>query len=818
MSTGFGSLYYTDCVPGQGLQGGAGFQFQAATPGATTEAMGPVQRGALYEPPTAWMREQRPVSDYPRSLSHVANGDLYATAAGLYLGREANGSREGNQFTHAVVTRQAEDYGVHRPAQLWGATWWAEKPADGTELPELPAHPAPGPLDTETVQERLRTADGGRDMLTALVSALHHLSDPEQRRSVVLVTEEPERAACWLAGASLLLPRPAALAIGFKIFVADPQRGQHDVIALHPEWAGRWRSTDRGSGLSVFDLDVGRHSEVETTEAARFWVPRFLDEDPFDVVDAVELAGQFTGGTPAAGPDDRMIALVAAAGRTLDGRGETERAATWLRKAPSAATELVRDTVLDAVLESDVDAGVLRTLVAASSSAWGATAERLRGGLLTAEVAEVAVAGTGLDALTRLNGFEPLGSATATPRPGVVEIVKAVAALGVDRIPALCTLADRHGLALLPGWADADTMDRFARWWVWQTDPVLQHGKWPVPAELVDQVRDVLRVSLTASDQETRDRARSAIHRRWGPILWRGGADLSDPLDQALAGYAYGVADGSDRRKVLEQVLGEVARDGRPDPTGRAWTTLFDRAPSLSEVHWLLDGAHRRKLALSPVVIDAAHDAVKRAGEPTAETLAVAEFLIESKAPLYGRIKEIRELRAKVYKIERTLTERQARPAINKMADDLEHTPLVVLDAHRDTLAAALVAAVSTHALPLVARCGRDTLKPVYKGLERGLPEPGGGSPTAAQCRTAAFTFVLTGSDAASKEQFDDFRILRGHLAASIRELSAEDVARIENAHDIRLGKQWAEWVRDQQAGKFRRFARKVRPGKSRED
>ena len=156
--TDFGVLYYTDCRPGQGLTGGAGFQFQAASPGVAGEAMQLVQRTALYEPPATWMRRRLPIGDYPGSLAHVAEDGadgLLATAAGIYLGREANGVREGNQFTHAVVTRDPAAYGVVRPAQLWEAPWWATGPSSGTELPAMPTEPAAGPLDTETVRDRL---------------------------------------------------------------------------------------------------------------------------------------------------------------------------------------------------------------------------------------------------------------------------------------------------------------------------------------------------------------------------------------------------------------------------------------------------------------------------------------------------------------------------------------------------------------------------------------------------------------------------------------------------------------------------------------
>jgi len=214
--TGFGSLYYTDCLPDQGLQGGAGFQFQAATPGPASEAMHIVQRSALYEPPASWMRERRPVSAYPRSLAHTAEDGLLATAAGRYLGQEANGTREGNQFTHAIVTREPGDYGMVRPAQLWGADLWVGEPAASTTLPELPSDPQPGPLDIETVRDRVRATDDCAGVLVTLVSALQYLGDPARRRTVVLVSADPERAACWLAAATLLLPSRQALKVSFK--------------------------------------------------------------------------------------------------------------------------------------------------------------------------------------------------------------------------------------------------------------------------------------------------------------------------------------------------------------------------------------------------------------------------------------------------------------------------------------------------------------------------------------------------------------------------------------------------------------------------
>src|SRR5262249_55571715 len=136
MTGRFETLIYTDCRPGEGLLGSGGLQFQARSDGADATAMTVVQRALLYEPPAGWMRERRPVADYPPSFAHIADG-CWATARGVYLGREANGTREGNQLTHSVITRDPDAYGLLRPAQLFGAHFWRSEPAHGTSCPPV---------------------------------------------------------------------------------------------------------------------------------------------------------------------------------------------------------------------------------------------------------------------------------------------------------------------------------------------------------------------------------------------------------------------------------------------------------------------------------------------------------------------------------------------------------------------------------------------------------------------------------------------------------------------------------------------------------
>jgi len=656
VSGGFGSLYYTDCRPGQGLQGWAGFQFQAASPGIAPEAMPLVQRTALYEPPVRWMRERRPVADYPPSLAHTAEGGVFATAAGCYLGQEANGTREGNQFTHAVVTRDPADYGLVRPAQLWAAPWWAVEPAPGIELDELAAHPEPGPLTVETVRDRVRDAEGGEERLTALLSAIHHLADPEHRRTVVLVGADPEEAACWIAAATLLLPRPEALRVSFKIFVADGQYGQHDIIALHPEWAGRWADTGSSSGLAVFDLDRGRHTAVEATAAACFWVPRLLTEDAYDVVDAVELAGQFArarfAGAPAppTGPD-RLAAAVVAVGEPLTTSDQLEAAAGWLLTAPEEAMRIARDSVLAAVLQASPRAPVLRTLAAAAGSrGWAPAAQQIQRRLLTAEIAEALTASDGaatsdgvaaLRRLTALAPLPPLDRPDGDRERGRAEVEAALREARPDQVPPLLTVAHRH--AVRPVTANfRGAAYTFAAWWVEQPDPDLGPERWPAPPEALDWVRDVLRGALAGPQQAC---ALEAVRARWWRPLWQEAYDPGDELDATLMSVAYQHLTGSRRNQLMRDVQEwAFARTvSGAHPSAVAWDIVFGaRTPGIPEATEFLAGLVDGGRTLSPEVGSWLCAVLEREQVLSEEGLWAIDQLREQGHPLPLRLAERR--------------------------------------------------------------------------------------------------------------------------------------------------------------------------------
>ena len=98
----------------------------------------------------------------------------------------------------------------------------------------------------------------------------------------------------------------------------------------------------------------------------------------------------------------------------------------------------------------------------------------------------------------------------------------ALRAAAADRVPALLTVARRHRVEPRPS-QFADAADRFARWWVRQTDDELAPRRWDAPDHALDWVRDVLRMDLAGPGSDVAVQAVQAVQavrdRWWDPLV-----------------------------------------------------------------------------------------------------------------------------------------------------------------------------------------------------------------------------------------------------------------------------------------------------------
>ncbi|MGH3937869.1 MAG: GTPase-associated protein 1-related protein [Pseudonocardiaceae bacterium] len=789
---GFLSLYYTDCRPGQGLRGGAGFQFQAVSQGVDHDAMTLVTRSALYEAPVSWMREHRAVSSYPPSLTHVFDG-VYVTARGIYLGAEANGVREGNQFTHAVTTGDPEAYGLIRPAQLWEAPWWSEQPSAGTECDPVPAQPEQGPWGIDAIREWVLGQPDAEDWLTAVSSAFYQAQE-ENRRRVLFVGEDAAAILGWIAAGTLLLPQSRALRLGFRVFATNPQYSQHDVLGLHPDWAGPFANPDRDGEFVVFSLDSGKHSVVEPAEAAAYWAPRFLRNDPWDVMDAVELAHKFARqrqrrADPTAeavdarsSTADRLASAVVVLDEPVpEGHG----LARWLAGQPSLSLEDIVEPVTEAVLNGPTDATMLAELDDAIQlrNMGGQLTRRIRRELLAAELGEV-LSGRKphyVDSLLPRRNWPPAEQRSAT------ELVEQTAAkVQPDQLDLVLRIATRFRIE--PTVANfRDAANQFVIWWTNHPTPALNPDRWPCGPLLVDLLRD----ELTARRDAT---TRKHVHQHWWRILLPI-SDLSSPLDADVTAAAFELGPPEVRYDVLAKVLEFVTNRDRPDTGELAWDALFRYAsPRTGELLELLN--RLRPDTISPLVTTKAWQALAalcRSRLTGAELDAVARLTELGGKSGDSRLAELRRQDEELRRWLASLTGRAADQA-GKHASTLVTVTETVLDARRSKV---LNAVLDDLPLGQALQMLNDAGNRLRDFLVRELPALWNDeSYSERQVDTAvAIAYLATRSGAISDELTTEFDDIFKNWARDIPLTRVSRVEQLLKAVDPELPRDWLKYV-----------------------
>ena len=563
----FGSLHYTGCLAGEGLLGIAGMQFRAVSDGVQPDLMGAVERHCLYEPPPEWMAQPRPAASYPRSLSHVVDHG-FATASGVYLGGEATGSRQGNHHTHAVVTEDAATFGQVRPAQLWKAPLWSTRWDGPTSCPPIAGDPEVGPFQPLWLHAWVGEQPEGEAKLIDVLSALQNARAGGRR--VLFVASDPEPVLAWIAAATLLMPRAEALRVGFKVFVANAEYTTHDAVAVHPDWGAAYRGAPSGSGFVVFDLENDARSPVEPSAAARFWVPRFLRDDCFDVLDAVELSGLLQALEPARDAASRVAASVLRLGEPLEPAHATD-VVDLISAAGARLDDLVMVELVGRVLREPVEPGHLETLRKVVAVRAGTPAGAVLGWQVFARTLSDVVGG-------------------AVPVPGdaaaaAAAIESAVAGVPPEAMAQALTLAARHRLEPDKG-RITEPLRRLVRWWADSAVTLPEADSWSCGALVIDMLR-----------MELEDRVRRAPTAEWtrgiGDLWWRRLlptiSDPSSPLDAALATAALRHGDGAARSWVRATIVTSVRHNTGTAALAAAWAVLHaDHPPTLGDVSTLL--------------------------------------------------------------------------------------------------------------------------------------------------------------------------------------------------------------------------------------
>lgn len=339
----FQQLYYTSCEHGLGPY--SGFQFTAVTPGVSPAVMREVEDRTVYVPPGWLLARPRPEQPdaYPVAFCYGTSDATGAaiTAQVLFAGIDYSG-RPGNYFAHALVTdTPARDFGSLLPVELWRAGLWRDRPAGGTELPELAGPPPPGRIDRPGTREFLESHDTGPvlpQLLTAVGQAM------AGGRPVLLASSDINDSVWWVAAVSYLLGEHLAPRMTFTTYTHRPAYTRYHLTGVLPEAL----PPDAARSFQLFDLTTG-----QTPDRTIHPLAAILSD--IGVLAASGLwrqAAAFGSGTET-GFDDWLAPVIAAAallGRPLS-PGETDEVARWLLTAAAPMPRQVVDVALAILLD-----------------------------------------------------------------------------------------------------------------------------------------------------------------------------------------------------------------------------------------------------------------------------------------------------------------------------------------------------------------------------------------------------------------------------------------------------------------------------------
>ena len=570
-TAGFGRLLYTDCAPGTGRSGGGGFQVQAQSPEVDSKGLALATSWLLYEVQNAWITEQRPASEFPPGFAHVAASG-YGTGQSRYVGKEVMGGRQGNHLADCLVTGDPELYGTIRPAQLYGAPFWRADPWPTTDCPDFDGDLEPGPL--LTLDELTSWARARPERGPVLAGLLSVLEDPDGPR-VMIVSADADEAMRWLATATLLLPQRRALDVTFKVFSANPLRAQQRMVAAPPDLNPRLRP-GLVPGLFILDAAACQADETPVSERAAFLAGQLAGDteaDPYDLLDALELADELSGGSWPTG----TAALHAAWALTRPDEPlhAPDAVQAWLRDAETDQLREHGPALVEMMLApAPPSADMLRWLDGAiAAGQLDFDQETARTQLLAAELAD-ALAGKPAPAQV----LPPVPLSDKAERDAESQLTSALLLGDPDRIDAdqfdrVLRLAFRHRVGLQPAPLQ-ERLHGFAVAWI--DDP---HYTWEpqgraLADSVLDEAYDVLHARFT---EPLSPKLAQTLARFRG--LFDDRDDLADPLYCHLqAAVIAGLKGQQDRLAQLSVSLGKIARLPANSPEAAEAARVFQQA------------------------------------------------------------------------------------------------------------------------------------------------------------------------------------------------------------------------------------------------
>ena len=439
----------------------------------------------------------------------------------------------------------------------------------------------------------------------------------------MIVAANADEALRWIAAATLLLPVRLALDVSFKVFSSNPLRAEQRIVAV-PKELNPQVVPGRADSAFVVDADEASSDAAQVSERARFWVGLLATaEDPYDVVDAVELADVLGSGTETAPADALMTAWALTVPDSQT--GDPAVLFRWLSNADRKLQQEYGPAVAGRILGADPSAAALRWIDrAAAVGRIDIDRPAVRAALLTAEIAEVRSGGTVPgEVLTDV-------PADASVRRDADSELSSAIVLGPDQqVDLLLRLSRRHLIEpQLPPLRDR--LSTFAGGWI--DHPARDYGPadWALRHEILDLAHDELQERLARGGTTE---IMGALGQLWRHFADRPG-DLADPLYCHLQAAAVRALTGQQRLRRLSALIHQARQAEHPAAAfASIQAALVEwRALGPAEALPVLQALPGTVRAAPELIRLAAEQIDRSAARPTAQTLDALDLLDRCRA------------------------------------------------------------------------------------------------------------------------------------------------------------------------------------------
>lgn len=284
-------LVYTDATATESLNGSLGFSFIACSPGTSPSDETFVKQQQHLLP------ADLPADDWqshPPTCGYSRSGDRMYLSRGHSTGKTVGG-RPGNQLTVTVMTSEAFDFLPLRPAQLYASPEWDfSRPTSKN----LSAWEAPVEIDESFEVSGLHALIVEDQWATSVlpnVLTMLDLTQAERRRRLLIRHSDQAVVMRWVALLSHFLDANRALGFEFRVFTDRPLSANQHVVGVHPLIAPNLTvEAARQEGVNMLDLERRELSAITPTEAAIRYARWFTSGDPYEALEAVEVARRWS--------------------------------------------------------------------------------------------------------------------------------------------------------------------------------------------------------------------------------------------------------------------------------------------------------------------------------------------------------------------------------------------------------------------------------------------------------------------------------------------------------------------------------------------